>query len=44
MTRRDWKESADNWRDMKALWASCMSLYEISEIVPARASFGRGEA
>ena len=36
---RGWKESAGNRVYMQAFRASCMSLYEVIEIVPALASF-----
>jgi hypothetical protein len=41
LKRRGWKESAANRRYMEALRDSCMSLYEVSEIVPGQAFLAR---
>jgi hypothetical protein len=41
LKRRGWKESAGNRRYMEALRDSCMSLYEVSEIVPGQSFLAR---
>ncbi|QRM34574.1 hypothetical protein JO965_36300 (plasmid) [Microvirga sp. VF16] len=41
LKRRGWKESAGNRRYMEALRNSCMSLYEVSEIVPGQSFLAR---
>jgi hypothetical protein len=41
LKRRGWKESAGNRRYMEALRGSCMSLYEVSEIVPGQSFLAR---
>jgi len=41
LKRRSWKESAGNRRYMEALRDSCMSLYEVSEIVPGQSFLAR---
>ncbi|WP_230532370.1 hypothetical protein [Microvirga roseola] len=41
LKRRGWKESAGNRRYMEALRDSCMSLYEVSEIVPGQSLLAR---
>ncbi|WP_201842647.1 hypothetical protein [Microvirga zambiensis] len=41
LKRRGWKESAGNRRYIEALRDSCMSLYEVSEIVPGQSFLAR---
>jgi hypothetical protein len=41
LKRRGWKESAGNRRYMEALRGSCMSLYEVSEVVPGQSFVAR---